>query len=194
LERDLHDGVQNELVSLLLKLRLAEEDPSTPQTLAETFATLADHATAALHSLREITHGIYPRRLERFGVRSALLARAERAAVEVTVEGSAPRSTQKAEEAIYFACSEAIQNSAKHAGRGASVTLRMQHRDDWLAVRIADDGDGFDPLRTPSGAGLENIRDRADDLDGSFTVTSRRGYGTELMIALPWPPRAGRQR
>ena len=191
-ERDLHDGVQNELVSLLLRLRLAEEHPSTPSALAGTFAALADNATAALASLREITHGVLPAPLAKYGVGAALAALAARAAVDVTIAGKAPRSTDDAEAAVYFACSEAIQNAAKHAGAGTRVTLRLQHRRGSLAARIADDGHGFDPDDTPRGAGLENIAARLEDLGGSLELTSARGRGTVLILALPWPRRADR--
>ncbi|HXO06600.1 MAG TPA: ATP-binding protein [Solirubrobacteraceae bacterium] len=193
-ERDLHDGVQSELVSLLVRLRLAEDDPTTPPKLAETFATLADHAVAALDSLREITYGIYPRALARLGVRETLQARAARAAVDVALEGTAPRSTEEAEEAVYFACSEAIQNAVKHAGDDARVTVRFDHRCGSLAVRVADDGRGFDPAQTGEGAGLKNIRDRVQGLDGSFEVNAKLGRGTVLVIAVPWPPPVDRRR
>jgi signal transduction histidine kinase len=193
-ERDLHDGVQSELVSLLVRLRLAEDDPTTPPELAGTLAVLADHAVAALHSLREITYGIYPLALARLGVRETLQARAARAAVDVAVEGTAPRSTEEAEKAVYFACSEAIQNAVKHAGDDARVTVRFDHRGGSLAVRVTDDGCGFDPAQTGEGAGLMNIRDRIKDLDGSFEVSSKPGRGTALVIAVPWPAPVDRRR
>ena len=189
-ERDLHDGVQSELVSLLLRLQLVEETPPTPAALTETFAALTEHTLAALESLREITYGIYPRALAQRGIRDTLLARAARATSDVTVQGSAPRSTEEAEEAAYFACSEAIQNAIKHAGDGARVIVALHHRDGSLTVRVADDGRGYDPAHTARGAGLQNIRERVRDLGGSFELTSAPGRGTVLRIVLGWPPRA----
>ena len=118
LERDLHDGVQNELVALIVKLALAQEVPETPPALVETLAGLEARAQAALDSVRNIARGIYPPLLADFGLAKALRAQAARAAVDVSLEGTAPRSTEAAEEAVYFACSEAIQNAAKYAGRG----------------------------------------------------------------------------
>jgi signal transduction histidine kinase len=179
---------------LLVRLRLAEEDPNTPRALAGTFAVLADHAIAALDSVREIAHGIYPRPLAKFGLREALRPRAARAAVDVSLAGTAPRSTEEAEEAAYFSCSEAIQNAAKHADHRARVTLRPHHDHGWLAVRIADDGPGFEPSRVRDGAGLGNIRDRVEDLGGIFKVASDPGHGTVLTISMPWPARADRRR
>lgn len=194
LERDLHDGVQNELVSLLLRLSLAEEDRTIPPTVAATLAAMADHVVTALDALREITHGIYPQSLATFGVREALRVRAARAAVDVTILGSAPRSSKEAEEAVYFACSEAIQNAAKHAGREARITLRLHHRQGSLSVHIADDGQSFDPAHTHRGAGLEHINDRIAELGGNTEMRPSPGHGTAVLISLSWPPRTDRQQ
>jgi signal transduction histidine kinase len=188
LERDLHDGVQNELVALIVKLRLAEQDRDTPPALAGMLSALATRAEGALDSVREIAHGIYPSALAAFGVLQALRALARRASTNVSLEGTAPRSTEEAEAAVYFSCSEAIQNVAKHAGREPQVTIRLHHDDGTLAVRIEDHGHGFDPEHTPDGAGLGNIRHRIQTLDGTVKLTSSPGRGTVLTILLPWPP------
>ena len=187
LERDLHDGVQNELVALIIKLALVQQDAGTPPALRETLAGLEARAQATLDSVRNIVRGVYPPQLADFGLAKALWAQAARAPVDVRLQGTAPRSTEEGEEAVYFACSEAIQNVAKHAGRAAHVTLRLRHYQGALAVRIADGGRGFDPAHTPGGAGLRNIRDRVEDLGGTFTLASSPGHGTVLTISLPWP-------
>jgi signal transduction histidine kinase len=189
LERDLHDGVQNELVALIVKLTVAEQDPSTPPALARTLSELVARAEAALGSVREIAHGIYPSPLAAFGVLAALRAQAMRASLDVSLEGSAPRGTEEAEVAVYFSCLEAIQNVAKHAGPQARVTVRCQHDDGTLAVCIADDGDGFDPAHAREGGGLGNIRDRIHTLGGTVELTSSPGRGTVVTISLPWPAR-----
>jgi signal transduction histidine kinase len=194
LERDLHDGVQNELVALIVMLALAQEDPEISPALTELLAGLEARAQAALDSVRNIARGIYPPLLADFGLAEALRAQAARAAVDVRLMGSAPRATEAAEEAVYFACSEAIQNSAKYAGRDAQVTLRLRHDHGSLAVRIADDGRGFDPAHTLEGAGVQNIRDRIEDLGGTFVLASSPGHGTVLTISLPWPPAADGRR
>jgi signal transduction histidine kinase len=194
LERDLHDGVQNELVALIVKLALAQQDPDTPPGLVEMLAELEGDAQAALDSVRNIARGIYPPLLADFGLAQALRSQATRAAVDVRLIGSTPRGTEAAEEAVYFACSEAIQNAAKYAGRGTQVTLRLRHDHGSLVVRITDDGRGFDPAHTPEGAGMQNIRDRVDDLGGTFEVVSSPGRGTVLTISLPWPAVADRRR
>jgi signal transduction histidine kinase len=189
LARDLHDGVQAELLSLILRLKLAEEDRNTPPALAATFVTLEDHAVAALGSLREVTLGIYPLPLAMFGVAGALRAQATRAPINVSVVGTAPRSNNQAEAAAYFCCSEAIQNVVKHAGRAAHVKLSLHHDLGTLAARVEDDGRGFDPAQIAQGSGLSNIRERVQTLDGTFTLTSAPGRGTALSISLPWPTR-----
>jgi signal transduction histidine kinase len=194
LERDLHDGVQNELVALIIKLAVAQQDPETPPALVEMLAGLEAHAQAALDAVRDVAHGIYPPVLADFGLAKALRAQAARAAVDVSLVGTAPRGTEGAEEAVYFACSEAIQNAAKYAGHGTRVTLQLRHEQGWLGVRIADDGRGFDPSRTPEGAGVKNIRDRLEDVGGAFNVASSPGHGTVLTISLPWPAAANGRR
>jgi signal transduction histidine kinase len=190
LARDLHDGAQNELLSLILRIKLAEEDRDTPPALAATFVALEDHAAAALASLREIAYGIYPLSPVKLGLVEALRALAARAPIRVSIAGDAPRSTDEAEAAIYLCCSEAIQNVAKHAGPSAQVKLGLHHNHGVLAVRIEDDGRGFDPAQTPDGAGLRNIRERVHTLDGTLRLTSTPGHGTVLTISLPWPAAA----
>ena len=192
LERDLHDGVQNELVALIVKLAAAALDPQTPPAVAEMLAGLEARAQGALDSLRNIARGIYPSVLADFGVAQALRSQAARSAIDVTLRGTAPRSSEQAEEAIYFSCLEAIQNAAKHAGRTARVELRLRHSNGRLHVRIADDGVGFDAARTRSQAGLRNIRDRIQDLGGTFSAASKSGCGTVLTLSLPWPNRPDR--
>ena len=190
LERDLHDGVQNELIGLIIKLALAQEDAKTPPALVEMLAGLEARAQAALDSVRNIARGIRPSLLADFGLAEALRAQAARAPVDVRLVGTAPRSTEAAEDAVYFACSEAIQNAAKYAGGGARVTVQLRHDEGSLAVRVADDGRGFDPARTSTGAGLGNMRDRVEGLSGTLRLDSRPGHGTVLTLSVPWPAAA----
>ena len=192
LERDLHDGVHNELVSLIVKLQLAEEHHHTPPELAGTLSALAAHAEAALDSVREIAHGIDPSSLAAFGVERVIRAQAARASMNVRLERTAPRSNQEAEAAAYFSCL-AIQNAAKHAGHAAHVTLQLHHEHGTLAVRIQDDEIGSDPADAETGAGLRNIRERIGTLGDTVTITSNPGHGTVVAIALPWPARQAEQ-
>jgi signal transduction histidine kinase len=194
LERDLHDGVQSELVALIVTLALAQQDPETPPALAHTLAAIEARAQAALDSVRNIARGIYPPVLADLGLGQALRAQAARAAVSMRLVATAPRSTEEAEEAVYFACLEAIQNVAKHAGDGARVMLDLIYHHGWLLVRISDNGRGFDPDQTTEGVGLKNIRDRIEDFGGTVELASNPGCGTVLNLDLPWPARAERGR
>ncbi len=189
LERDLHDGVQNELVALIVELTLVAEDRGTPPALAGTLSALAARAEATLDSVREIARGIYPSQLAAFGIAEALRAPAARASIDVSLGGTVPRSADEVEAAVYFSCLEAIQNVAKHAGQDAQAAVRLQHDHRTLAVRIEDRGCGFDPAHTPKGAGLTNIHTRIETLGGAVMLTSTPGHGTVLSISLPWPAR-----
>ena len=187
LARDLHDGVQNELVSLIVELALAEEDRGTPPAVAAKLSALGARAQATLQAIREIAQGVNQPLLAAAGFVEAIRAQAERAPIGVSLLGTAPRSSADAEEAAYFACLEALQNVAKHAGREASVTRRVRHRNGKLAVRIEDDGGGFVRVPGREGLGLTNIRDRIAAVGGTVRITSTLGRGTVVALALPWP-------
>lgn len=196
---DLHDGVQNELVALIVGLSLAEADRDTPPELAAMLSALGARAQATLDGIREIAHGNRPPLLVAAGAIEAIRVQAALAPMTVSLAGTAPRSSADAEEAVYFACLEALQNVAKHAGHSARVTLRLRYRDGTLAVRIADDGGGFPRVRVREGAGLTNIFDRLGSVGGTVRITSTPGRGTVLAVTLPWPaipaaPTAARAR
>ena len=187
LARDLHDGVQNELVSLIIGLSDAEEDRDTPPALAARLYGLRERAQATLTEIREIARGNRPRTAHRRRSRRGAPRTDERTSLTVGLFGSALRSSDAAEEAVYFACLEALQNVAKHAPN-SQVTLRL-HECEGLAIRIADDGDGFLPERSREGSGLRNIRDRTIAIGGTSNVTSVLGRGTVVEMTVPWPPR-----
>jgi signal transduction histidine kinase len=182
LERDLHDGGQNEIVALIIKLTVAEQDPGTPPALAA-------HARSILDSVRQVACGIYPPMFADSGVLEALRAQAVRASVHMSLAGTPLRSIQAAETALYFSCLEAIQNVANHAGRTAHASLGLHHQHGVLAVRVEDDGRGFDSEDTPRRCGLRNIHERIQALGDTVTLTFAPGLGTVLMISLPWPLR-----
>jgi signal transduction histidine kinase len=186
LERNIHDGAQQQLVALKLRLRLAEgtveRDPAaTKQALAE----LSDATQTALDDLRDLARGIYPPLLADQGLAVALEAQGKRSPTAVQVVSEAiGRYPQEIEAAVYFCSLEALQNVAKYAG-ATSVTVRLWNDDGELSFAITDDGSGFDPAQTGYGTGLQGMADRLSALGGSLDVASRPGEGTTVTGHLP---------
>jgi hypothetical protein len=189
LGRDLHDGVQNELVSRIFGPSLGERDRDTPAALAANLSVLRARARATLSAIRDIAHAIRPTLLAAAGALEAIRAQAVLAPITVSVIGTAPRRSEDAEAAVYFACVKALQNVAKRARRSARVPIRVRSRPGGLAVRIDDDGGGFVRARAGEGTGLSNIRDRLPAIGGRVRITSTPGRGTVMAITPPWPLR-----
>jgi signal transduction histidine kinase len=192
LERELHDSAQNRLVGLQIRLRLAQEraDHSAPE-FAATLTSLGDQAEAAIEELRRIAHGISPSLLATRGLVEALRGETVHSGVPVQIEADElGLSTPEVETAVYLCCLESIQNAAKHAGRGARVTVRLRHEGDDLAFAVHDDGRGFDARTVEDGAGLTGIRDRIAAVGGRVDVASAPGRGVTVTGSVPWPPRA----
>ena len=157
IERNLHDGAQQHLVAMAVKLGLArqllEADAATAATMLE---ELREDAQVTLTELRELAHGIYPPLLRTRGLPEALQAAANRAVLPTTVvAGELPRFDPDVEAAVYFCCLEAIQNAGKHAGPDAHITVTIGHDDGMLRFEVADDGAGFDHA---SVAGRARVR------------------------------------
>ena len=188
LERNIHDGAQQQLVALSVKVRLAqallERDPAkADQMLSE----LQTDSQQALEDLRDLARGIYPPLLADKGLAAALEAQARKSPVPSTVDADGlGRYAQDIEAAAYFSCLEAMQNVSKYAEAGA-VSIRLRHDDGHLMFEIADDGKGFDPTATGYGTGLQGIADRLAVLDGALMVTSAPGVGTTITGSLPAP-------
>lgn len=184
IERDLHDGVQQRLVSLALEQRSAEE--MVPPELRELQAQLSrvvDGLTGALEELREISRGIHPAILTQGGLAPALKTLARRSAVpvELTVRAET-RLPEPVEVAVYYVVSEALTNTAKHA-HASAVYVAVEVRDGVVELSIRDDGaGGADPTR---GSGLIGLADRVDAIGGTIEVASPAGQGTTLLITLP---------
>jgi signal transduction histidine kinase/PAS domain-containing protein len=184
IERDLHDGVQQRLVSLALAQRTAEAMvPPERRELQEQLSRVADGLAGALEELGQISHGIHPAILSRGGLAHALKALARRSAVPVELEVRADtRLPEPVEVAAYYVVSEALTNTAKHANASA-VHVAVESRDGILTLSIRDDGSGgADPAR---GSGLVGLTDRVDALGGTIEVASPVGEGTALLITLP---------
>ena len=185
IERDLHDGAQQRLVALRIKLELAEdlvrEDPE--KGLLKLHA-LGDEVTEALEEIRALAHGVYPSLLADSGLAEALRAAALRAPVPtVVVPDGVGRYPHEIENAVYFCCLEGLQNISKHAegATGATITLA---EDDMLRFEVRDDGVGFNG-NARSGAGLTNMRDRLAAVDGHLTIHSVPDEGTIVTGAIP---------
>jgi signal transduction histidine kinase len=184
IERDLHDGVQQRLVSLLLAQRTAQT--MVPPGLSELQARLsevADGLAGALKELQEISRGIHPAILADGGLTRALRTLARRSAIPVELDISIEtRLPEPVEVAAYYVVSEALTNTAKHA-RASVVRIAVEVRHGVLELSIRDDGSGgADPAR---GSGLIGLTDRVDSLGGTIEVTSPAGQGTTLRIRLP---------
>jgi signal transduction histidine kinase len=186
LERNIHDGAQQQLVALTVKLRLleqlAEGDPAKAREMA---GQIQMDANSALDDLRDLARGIYPPLLADKGLPSALAAQARKSTVPVRVDAEdLGRFSQDVEAAIYFSCLEALQNVAKYAG-ASQVTISLARDDGRLSFAIADDGVGFDPAAPSGGSGLQGIADRLDALGGSLEVVSAAGAGTVVNGSVP---------
>jgi signal transduction histidine kinase len=185
LERDLHDGAQQNLVSLRMKLGLAasmvrEKPGSLEPLLQEMQSELGD----ALDSLRNLARGVYPPLLEAEGLKAALRARARQVPISIDVQCGPERYPRELEGAVYFCCSEALQNLTKHS-RATKGSLRVWCEDGRLCFEVGDNGRGLDPTRAKSGGGLQNIRDRVDVLGGVVDVSSTPGVGARVAGWVP---------
>ncbi len=184
LERDLHDGAQQRLFALKLKLDdvYTRSDPAIAAELRE----VSDDVAAALQELRQVAHGIYPPVLIERGVGEALRARAMRtpAHVKVADEG-AGRFDPPAELACYLCALEAIQNATRHAGRGATIEVSLRRFGSDVVFEIADDGAGFDSVRANGGLGLLSMRDRINAVGGRLDIDSSPGAGTTVRGSIP---------
>jgi signal transduction histidine kinase len=188
LERNLHDGAQQHLVALKVKLGLAEMLVSRdPAKAAATLEQLKGDADEALETLRDLARGIYPPLLANKGLVVALESQARKATLPVRVEAQGvERYAQDVEATVYFCVLEALQNVQKYAA-ASEVVVRLHEGDGTLVFEVADDGAGFDPRTVRTGAGLTNMHDRMDALGGSVHVSSQPGAGTCVCGALPLP-------
>ena len=184
IERDLHDGTQQRLISLALQLRAAQRRlPAGQQDVAAQWSRTAHGLTDAIEELRAITSGLHPAVLEKHGLAPALreLVRRGSLPVRLDVEVSG-RLPERVEVAAYYVVSEALTNAAKHA-RASAVNVKLSMAQDALRLVVTDDGaGGADPSR---GSGLVGLRDRVEAAGGVLEVTSPPGVGTSLVATIP---------
>jgi len=190
LERDLHDGAQQHLVAMAVKLRLAEdlteEDPAEAATV---ISELRKDLQDAIAELRALAHGIFPPLLSSGGLVEALPAAATRAALPTEVSfADVGRYPPELEAAVYFCCLEAMQNAGKHAGDSAAITVDVRAADGTLVFEVSDDGAGFTvDGAAVAGHGFVNMGDRLGAIGGRLDVTSQPGAGTTIRGTVPLP-------
>ena len=195
LERNLHDGAQQNLVALKVKLGVAELMAVKDMAMAkQLMGELKGDIDEALETLRDLARGIYPPLLAQKGLLAALEAQARRATVTVDIRGEGvTRYAQEVEAAVYFCCLEALQNVQKYAS-AASVLVSIGERAGDLWFEVKDDGAGFDTVAVRRSSGLTNMSDRLDALGGTLEIASAPGKGTIVRGRLPsrnHAPRAG---
>ncbi len=184
IERDLHDGTQQRLVSLGLELSLAQGMvPAELPELGARVGQVAEELNGVVEDLREIARGIHPAILSEGGLGPALRTLARRAAIPVELEVTAiVRPPEPIEVAAYYVCSEAITNATRHA-HASVVRVAVEERDDRLHLSIRDDGVGG--VNSARGSGLIGLRDRVEALGGTLEVSGPPGQGTLILVQLP---------
>jgi signal transduction histidine kinase len=186
-ERDIHDGAQQRIIALQVRLGLAAELVEDHQDDAATkmIKKLSAEAQAALDELRELVHGIYPPLLVDRGLPDVLAAVARDTPLSVSVDAPGiGRFSEETEAAVYFCSLEALQNATKHAGSDAHVLISLARKNGDLRFEVADDGHGFDS-RGPLGRGLRNMRDRVSAAGGELEIVSAVGHGTRVCGRVP---------
>jgi signal transduction histidine kinase len=186
IERNLHDGAQQRLVALRMRLADAEALAVSDDELRRSLGELGADAEATLDELRSLAHGVYPAVLADHGLAAALASVALRSPIPVHVETDVGgRFAPDVEAAVYFCCLEAIQNAAKHAGRDATVNVGVRAHAGRVAFEVRDDGVGFDVDAVHDGGGLTNLHDRVATVAGAVHVASCEGIGTTVRGEVP---------
>jgi signal transduction histidine kinase len=195
IERNLHDGAQQHLVGMRLRLELAAEAIREEPRRGEHMLTeIGEQMDETLDELRCLAQGVYPPLLPEHGLAEAIRSASRRSPFPGSVEargiGRYPADT---ETAVYFCCLEALQNIAKHAGPHMSGSVRLWEEGRRLCFEVRDEGAGFAVEAMQPGSGLVNMRDRMEAAGGTLRVSSREGHGTSVRGSVPIasPVRAG---
>jgi signal transduction histidine kinase len=185
IERNLHDGAQQQLIALTIQLGLLEESAGDPAAVRQLAPALKDGLRAALDDLRDLARGIYPPLLADQGLLPALQAQARRASLPVEIDADGiGRYPQDTEAAVYFCALETLQNITKYAS-ASCATIGLSCSDGSLRFTVIDDGAGFDTASTRHGTGLQGMADRLAALGGALHVRSQPGHGTTVTGQLP---------
>ena len=185
IERNLHDGAQQQLIALAIQLGLLAESADDPEFIRQAVPGLKAQLSTALDDLRALARGIYPPLLAEQGLVMALRAQAARSPVPVVLEaGQVGRYPQEAESTVYFCALEALANVAKHA-RASRATVRLAQTGGALEFSVSDDGAGLPATGTSHGSGLQGMSDRLAAHGGTLAVSSQPGQGTTITGRLP---------
>jgi signal transduction histidine kinase len=187
IERNLHDGAQQHLTALAIKLSMASDlGEDDPRLAKELLGEARCEVNDAVRELRDLVHGIYPPLLAENGLPDALCAAARWSTLPATVDvAQLSRYPADVEATVYFCCLEAIQNACKHAGRQATVSVRVREDAGILTLQVADNGKGFDAKTRGLGAGFLNMADRLGALGGGLQVESAPRHGTTVSGTIP---------
>jgi signal transduction histidine kinase len=189
IERDLHDGAQQQLIALSIELRRARQALEGDSAASASIERAGAALDAAIEDLADLAHGIYPPILSASGLEAALRVVVRRHPSEVRLEiTELGRQPAAIETAIYFVVLEALQNAAKHAP-GARVAVSLAERHDAVELEVADDGPGFEVDRARRGHGMLNIGDRVGAIGGTVRWESSPGSGTRIRGVVPKPGR-----
>jgi signal transduction histidine kinase len=185
IERDLHDGAQQRLVALRVRLELvAEQVAAESPAAAGAIRDLEGQVDETIDDVRAFARGIYPALLAERGISEALRAAGRNATVPTVVDAAGLRRfPSEIEATVYFACMEALQNAAKHA-HASGVTIAVS-QNPHLRFEVSDDGEGFDPAIVADGHGITGLSDRLDAVGGKLTVKSAPGEGTRISGVIP---------
>ena len=186
-ERNLHDSVQQQLISIKLRLEIEAEEGGLSESKRERLLEIMHRVEAALAEVREVAHGLYPPLLTASGLPTALRGLREHATSPPEVDAvGVGRYPPEIESAVYYCCLEAIQNATKHGGRGVHVSVALAEEDGQLTFRVVDDGPGF-AVAAVRGHGLQNMEDRLGALGGRLTIATAPGRGTTISGQVPVP-------
>jgi signal transduction histidine kinase len=190
IERDLHDGVQQQVLGLRIKLDLATEMLEVDREEGERLlAAIGRQMDTVLDGVRSLARGIYPALLHERGLPEAIRSAARATSVPATVRAShVRRYPEQIEVAIYFSCLEALENAAKHAGSRAAVVITLWERDGRVMFEVRDDGQGFDSESIDHARGLTNMRDRLEAVGGTLIFISSPRKGTRIHGEVPISP------
>ena len=186
-ERDLHDGAQQQIVALQIQIALARELAADDQEVSARLADVGERLEDVLEELRDLAHGVRPPLLRHAGLVAALDAAAQRSTLPVDLQAAGlARYPEEVESAVYFCCLEALQNVSKHAGADAHAAIRVSEQAGALCFEIVDDGAGCkNASANRSGGGLTNMSERVAALHGTLTVDSDAGLGTRVSGRIP---------